>query len=187
MHRHRYPSFFCDGSHPCDRRHRTGMEGERAAPIVQSHKSCRKLVPVADSIRGPAGLAESVDAVHSKCIVERRVGSSPTSGTNSSKSQFVLRFSAQMNQRSDAQDPRTQVRGSCASVLGAQGQQASKPLRLESRPTAVRVQPRRNLRRCCRQERSRPHPHRLAHSRRCDRNHSAPHRGCRGASRRSPG
>src|SRR5699024_12858651 len=29
-----------------------------------------------------AGLAESVDAVHSKCIVERRAGSSPASGTN---------------------------------------------------------------------------------------------------------
>lgn len=48
-------------------------------PAVESSPSPR-LFPTDSAVR--AGLAELVDAVHSKCIVERRAGSSPASGTD---------------------------------------------------------------------------------------------------------
>lgn len=63
----------------------TGGHPRRVAN-VQSVRARSRIVPshrrsFQDSSRR-AGLAESVDAVHSKCIVERRAGSSPASGTD---------------------------------------------------------------------------------------------------------
>lgn len=156
-------------------------------PIVQSHKSCRKLKPVADSLRGQAGLAESVDAVHSKCIVERRVGSSPTSGTDVMCRDIVHSMSRHISHFRPQDEPhcgqrrRSRVMTSLASGdASGRGEQYAQAglrcglLRSGTLPMAVRVPPRPD----------RLRPPRPEHNHRCGPSRSALRRGFHGASPR---